>query len=173
MCDLLRQVTAQVAAVCVLLLPGLLLVGANANAQETDLSLSPGANAPPWRLVIPLTDGRTFVSNGHIAIDAAFAKLEVLPTSIANTKVIEDYLTAPFEDEFDLTQLKTGIGSRDSPNYGNYTAPSGVVLNAVYIDYLLRTLPARKVRLGMRGDADPVVILLDATPVGVLMPVRR
>jgi hypothetical protein len=170
--DFLRRVAARLATVCVVLLPALSLIG-HANAQETDLSLSPGADAPPWRLQIPLTDGRTFVSNGHIAIDAAFAKLEVLPASIANTKVIEDYLTAPFKDEFELTQLRTGVGSRDSPNYGNYTAPSGVVLNALYVDYLFRTLPAGKVRLGMRGDADPVVILLGTTPVGLLMPVRR
>lgn len=84
--DLLRQVTAWVAAVCAWLLPGLLLVGAHASEQETDLSLSPGVYAPPWRWVIPLTDGRTFVSNGQIAIDATLAKLGVLPASVASGK---------------------------------------------------------------------------------------
>lgn len=120
--DLLRQVTAWVAAVCAWLLPGLLLVGAHASEQETDLSLSPGVYAPPWRWVIPLTDGRTFVSNGQIAIDATLAKLGVLPASVASGKAIEGYLTASpvgmWRSVAGRVGKKTGRSGRGSSHRG-------------------------------------------------------
>jgi len=53
-----------------------------------------------------------------------------------------------------------------------YAAPNGVTLNPTYIEYLRRTLPESRVRLRMKGLTEPVVILLDGKPIGLLMPMR-
>ncbi|MDP9291779.1 MAG: hypothetical protein M3O82_05390 [Verrucomicrobiota bacterium] len=117
-----------------------------------------------------LHDGRTFVSDGALALDAELAKPAVLPSHIlaeATAKVIEGYLTAEVPDEFASAQLTY---DRDP---GKYVAPSGVVLNAIYVDYLRRTLPNSRLHFRMKSDLEPIVILLDGKAVGLLMPMKR
>jgi hypothetical protein len=49
-------------------------------------------------------------------------------------KIIERWLSADLPNEFILSQL--------SPRDGRtYAAPSGILLNATYIDFVRRTLP--------------------------------
>ena len=111
-----------------------------------------------------------FVTDGGLAIDAALAKPAVLPAEVlaaASAKVLEGYLAAPLKDEFGLAELEPTATSR------TYAAPSGVILNATYINYLRRILPAATLRFRMKGDLEPVVILSNRTAVGVLMPVKR
>jgi len=74
-------------------------------------------------------------------------------------KIVDMYLSADLPNEFSLSQLSP----RDARTYA---APSGIVLNATYIDFVRRTLPPRQVRLRMKGDLDPVVIAVDGKPVG-------
>jgi hypothetical protein len=98
-------------------------VALSAAAQQPPVkpqSLMAG-DAPAWNRVLKLSDGRTFVTNGHIALD-------------------------------------------------RYVAPSGLWLNMDYIDYLRRVLPAARLRT--KRDLDPVVIVLDGKPVGLVMALR-
>ena len=118
--------------------------------------------------MVQLDDGRTFVTDGGMAIDAALAKPTLPNNALAPVggKIIERYLSADLPNEFSLSQL--------SPRDGRtYTAPSGIALNATYIDFVRRTLPPRQVRLRMKGDLDPVLITVDGKTVGVMMPVKR
>jgi hypothetical protein len=82
-------------------------------------------------------------------------------------KTIEKYLAAPLENEYALSQV---TAARRGPSY---VSPSGVALNAEYLDYLARALGADTVRLRMKADLDPVVIVVAGKSVGLIMPMRR
>jgi hypothetical protein len=123
-----------------------------------------------WTRKFQLTDGRTFVTDGAITLDASlvnpreFASAELITVSM---KVIESYFAADLPDEFTLAELGPGATK------GTYRAPSGVTLAARYVEYLRETLPASSLRLRMKGDLEPVVILSDGKAVGLLMPMKR
>ena len=135
-------------------------------AQNHLTPTTPGSPAPVWQRMVQLDDGRTFVTDGGMAIDAALAKPTLPDKAPVSGKIIERYLSADLPNEFSLSQL--------SPRDGRtYAAPSGIALNATYIDFVRRTLPSRQVRLRMKGELDPVIIMVDGKPVGVLMPVKR
>jgi hypothetical protein len=126
----------------------------------------PGAPGDPaWQGILRMSDGRTFVTDGALALDAALAKPAKLPERALATKVLENYLNASHKDEFGFSDLSAAASGK------TFTAPSGVALSATYVDYLRRTLPARSVRFRMTGGRDPVVVLVSGTAVGVLMPV--
>jgi hypothetical protein len=92
--------------------------------------------------MVQLDDGRTFVTDGSMAIDAALAKPPLPNNARVSGKIIERYLSADLPNEFSLSRL--------SPRDGRtYAAPSGIELNATYIDFVRRTLPSRQVRLRM------------------------
>jgi hypothetical protein len=115
-----------------------------------------------------MSDGRTFVSDGGLAIDAAFAEPGTFPPDVIPGAALERLLfSAPLPNEFGLTQLSAESDGR------TYKTPNGVHLSKTYIDFLRRTLPAAKVRLRMSGGRDPVVVYLDGKPVGVFMPVAK
>jgi hypothetical protein len=122
---------------------------------------------PKWQGQVRLSDGRTFVTDGGLAIDAALARPDPLPARVLAAKVLEGYLAAKPKDEFSVSDLRKGANGR------TYTAPSGVVLNATYIDYLRRILPVASLRLRVEGDLKPVVVVSKGVAVGVLMPVAR
>lgn len=129
---------------------------------------APGtAGDPTWQGLVRLRDGRTFVTDGGLAIDAALAKPDPPPQRELPGKVLEDYLGAPHKDECGLNDLDASASGR------TYTTPSGIALNATYIRYLRRILPAAAVRFRMTGPVQPVVIVAAGRAVGVLMPVRQ
>jgi len=137
-------------------------------AQTPMKPTAPGTPGDPmWQGIVRLSDGRTFVTDGGMAIDAALAKPAKLPERELAGRVLESYLNASHEHEYgfaDLTAAASGL---------TYTAPAGIALNATYVSYLRRTLPARAVRLRMTGEMQPIVIAIDGKVVGVLMPVRQ
>jgi hypothetical protein len=141
-----------------------------AAAQDRPASASPAQNGTvTWQRLVRLHDGREFVSDGRLALDAALAKPSVLPSTVlpeATAKIIEGYLAAQLPDEFALSELS-------HPGAEQYIAPSGVVLDPIYVDYLRRTSSGSRLRLRMKGDTEPIVILLDAKAVGLLMPMKR
>jgi hypothetical protein len=151
-----------------------LLIGLTAHAavaQDRSASAAPTEGATvTWKRVVRLRGGRTFVSDGSFALEAALAKSAVLPSDVlpeATAKLVETYLAAELPDEFSLSQLTI------SPGVKKYVAPSGVVLNPIYVDYLRRTLPGSRFRFRMKSDLEPVVIVLDGKAVGLLMPMKR
>ena len=144
------------------------MIASGVNAEDS--SPATATTAPlSWKRVLHLHDGRIFISDGAIALDAALAKpdspsAQKLPE--ANAKVVEGYLTAAVPDQIGLSELKPDAESR------KYVGPGGLLLNAVYVDYLRRTTPRAQLRFRMKSDLEPVVILLDGKPVGLLMPMK-
>jgi hypothetical protein len=112
-----------------------------------------------------MTDGRTFVSDGGLAIDAALAKPATLPPNVIPGAAFERLFSTQSPNEFGLSQLS------ENPDGRTYKSPTGVHMSKTYIDFLRSTLPAAKVRLRMGAAREPVIIHLDGKPVGVFMPV--
>jgi len=137
-------------------------------SAQTMKPTAPGTTGDPaWQGVVRLSDGRSFVTDGGLAIDAALAKLAKLPERELPGKVLENYLGAPQQDEYRFSDLAKAANGR------TYTCPSGIPLSATYIDYLRRILPPASVRFRVGGELQPVVVFLDGKAVGVLMPVRK
>ena len=159
----MRHITTLAAAVVVITAQMLL-----AQAQKPMKPTAPGAAGDPaWQGIVRLSDGRTFVTDGGLAIDAALARPATLPDRELAAKVLESYLNASHKDEYGFSDLKALVAGR------TYTTPSGIALNATYIDYLRRTLSAGSVRFRMTGGMQPVVIVANGKAVGVLMPVKQ
>ena len=137
-------------------------------AQTPMKPTAPGtAGDPAWQGIVRMSDGRTFVTDGGLAIDAALAKPAKLPERELAARVLETYLNATHKDEY-------GFGDLDAAASGRtYTTPSGIPISATYINYLRRTLSASGVRLRVGGEMQPVVIVANGKAVGVLMPVKK
>ena len=121
---------------------------------------------PVWQGTLRMSDGRTFITDGGLAVDAALAKPAALPKREVPAKVLETYVKAPHKNEYgfaDLTLAATGK---------TYTSPSGIALNATYINYLRRIAP-RGSRLRMTEGLQPIVVVADGRPIAVLMPVQQ
>jgi hypothetical protein len=149
------------------LLPGMAL---SQDQQSRPVPSAPGSAEPTWQRTVRLSDGRTFVTDGGLAIDAALAKPATLPADVlpsASGSFIERHMSSQSPDEVGLPQLVLG------PDGRTYTTPNGIHLNQTYIDFLRRILPSAQVRLRTQGGREPVVILLKGEPVGVFMPVAR
>jgi hypothetical protein len=149
------------AAAAVLLVP--------VSAQQTPMKpTAPGtAGDPAWQGTVRMSDGRTFITDGGLAVDAAFAKPATLPAREVASKVLEGYLKASHRNEYgfdDLTAAPTGK---------TYTSPSGIALNATYVNYLRRVAP-RGARFRMTEGTQPIVVVAaDGHPIAVLMPVKK
>ena len=129
---------------------------------------APGtAGDPIWQGTLHADDGRTFVTDGGLVIDAAFAKPAKLPERTIPPKVLQDYLSTPHKDEYGFSDLVA------APSGKTYAAPNGIALNATYINFLRRTLSGSSVRFRMSGGLQPIVVLANGVAVAVLMPVKQ
>lgn len=153
-----------------LLLGAGLLIAANVHAQKPSppLGIPAGASEPAWTKRLNMPDGRTFVSDGAMALDAAIARPATLPSIVipaATSASIDRMLNGAFASEVRSAQL--------SPNGRYYATPDDVRLNTGYIDYLRRAVGGHRLRFRVRGAAEAVVITVDGKPVGVLMPMAK
>jgi hypothetical protein len=144
-------------------MPGLVL------GQSAPKSRLGTDGAPVWDRLFRLPDGRTFVTDGAITLDAALARPKELPKTVlpeSTGKVMEKYLSASLDHEFSVAQLNAGRFPR------TYVTPNGVSVSAEYVDYLARTLGRGKVRLRVGGELQPMVIVIDGKSVGLVMAVK-
>ena len=144
--------------------------GSDAVSAQLKTTAPGSAGDPVWQRTLHLSDGRTFVTDGGIAMDAALARPASLPAQTlpaASAQYIEKYLTATLKDEFALADLTA------NPNGRTYAAPSGLLLNSTYVNFLRRVLPNRTLRFRMEAELTPMVIVSDGKAVGVLMGVKR
>ena len=144
-----------------------LLAAATVVAQQKITPSSPASQEPPvWQRVVQMPDGRTFVTDGGMAIDVAVAKPPRLPDATQPGTVFARLLTRPYTAEIELRDLAAG------PRTNTFATPSGVLVNGNYVTFLRGVLPARA-RLRVHGEMDPIVIVLDGNAIAVVMPVRR
>jgi hypothetical protein len=70
------------------------------------------------------------------------------------------------QDECGFDDLRAAASGK------TYQSPSGLALNATFINFLRRVLPASAVRFRMTDGLQPIVVLADGRAVAVLMPVK-
>ena len=96
-------------------------------AQQPMKPTAPGTPGDPtWQGILRMRDGRTFVTDGGLAIDAALAKPAKLPDREVSAKILEDYLGAAYKDECGFKDLDAAASGL------TVTTPSGIALNATY-----------------------------------------
>jgi hypothetical protein len=130
---------------------------------------NPSIVAPPtWWRAIPMADGRVFVTDGGLSIDAAVVKPATLPEKFpaAAGANVARLLSSPYDKETGLGDLRPGT----RPN--TFVTAEGVVLNGNYITLLRSVLTPARTRLRTKGKTDPVVVVVDGGAVGVMMPVQ-
>ncbi len=88
-----------------------------------------------------------------------------MPTREFPAKVLEDYLKASHKNEYGFADLMLAATGK------TYMSPSGIALNATYINYLRRIAP-RGSRFRMTEGVHPIVVVAEGTPIAVLMPVK-
>jgi hypothetical protein len=69
-------------------------------AQNHPTPTTPGSPGPLWQTMVQLDDGRKFVTDGGMAIDAALAKPMLPNNAPVSGKIIESYLAADLPNEF-------------------------------------------------------------------------
>jgi hypothetical protein len=115
-----------------------------------------------------LPDGRLFVTDGAFTLDAELAKPRVLPgTELPSStgEVMGRYMAAERLNEIELDDLERGTHEQ------TYEAPNGLPFAAKYVEFLLDAVPDASLRIG--GDLQPVVIVADGKPVGLVMAKAR
>lgn len=130
---------------------------------------SPSVVAPPtWWRAIPMPDGRMFVTDGGLSVDAALVKPATLPETLppASATLLARHLSAPYENETGLNDLQPGTLRN------TFITPDGVVLNGNYITLLRSILAPSRTRLRTKGKTDPVVVVTDERAVAAMMPVQ-
>jgi hypothetical protein len=137
-------------------------------AQSKMTPTVPGTPGDPvWQGIVRLGDGRAFVTDGGFAIEAAIARPATLPERELPGKVLQDYFNAAHKDECRLSELTAAATGK------TYSTPTGIAVNATYVNYLRRVLPAGAVRLRTTSPNQPVIIIAGGKAVGVLMPVKQ
>jgi len=129
---------------------------------------APGtAGDPAWQATVHMSDGRTFVTDGGLALDAAVAKGVKLPDRQLPAQRLENFFKVP-------QTAVCGLADLTKRPFGNtYQTPNGIALNATYIDYLRRILAVRSVRLHSTAAAQPVLVEANGKFIAVLMPVAQ
>lgn len=147
---------------------GVMICTLTAQTSKPPIS-NPDVVAPPtWWRAIPMADGRVFVTDGGISIDAAVVKPATLPEKFpaAAGANVARLLSSPYDKETGLGDVRPGT----KPN--TFVTSEGVVLNGNYITLLRSVLKPAQTRLRTKGKTDPVVVVVDGRAVGVMMPIQ-
>jgi len=154
-------------------LMGVVMVSMSERAVTQQPAIKPSSPsvvaAPVWSRALPMPDGRTFVTDGGLSVDAKLAKPTTMPSNVLpahSGKIIADRMAAPHDKEIGLSELRTG------PFTNSFATPDGIALNGNYINFLRGILPS-SARLRTRGLSDPVTIIVGGQAVGIMMPLAQ
>ena len=126
----------------------------------------PADGPPVFNKRLQLADGRTFVSDGALAIDAAIAKPGDISKFVAIPgSVLDRFIQAPFSKEYPASDL--------SQQGNRYVLPDGLPLSARYVDYLRQHTTLRRLALRVSGDRSPVIVMLDGRAIAIVMPMAK
>jgi hypothetical protein len=121
-----------------------------------------------WNKMFRVPDGRLFVTDGALMLDAELAKLRVLPATelpASTGEVMSRHMAAERPIEIELDDLEPGSHEE------TYEAPNGLPFAAKYVEFLQEAVPDASLRIG--GDREPVVIVAGGQPVGLVMAKAR
>ena len=121
---------------------------------------------PAWThtVKLPPPDGRTFVSDGGLVLDVGLAKPAMRPSQTMPPDMgtaIAGYLSGYYPTELGLSDLREGR----TP--GVFVGP-GFAVSRNYVTFLTRYVP--RVRIRVKGEGYPVLLVLDQRNVGLLLP---
>ena len=154
-------------------LPAVLIVALAAVATTAAAQAPPPSDpklvqtVPVWthKVKLPPPDGRTFVSDGGLVLDVEVAKPAVRPSESMPADMgtaVAGYLSGYYPTEFGLSDL------RDGPSPAVIVGPQGFAVSRNYVTFLTRYAP--RVRLRLKGDGHPVLLVLDQRNIGLLLP---
>ena len=130
---------------------------------------SPAEVGPPvWTRAVKMPDGRTFVTDGGLMIDAVLAKPATMPEvvlPVANGEILARNFSTSFDREVGLGDLRPGSLKN------TFVTPNGIALNGNYVRFLGSVLSVARTRLRTRGPRDPVTVFSGEQPVAIVMPV--
>jgi hypothetical protein len=130
---------------------------------------SPADLGPPaWTRAVQMPDGRTFVTDGGMMVDAGVARPAEMPKTVVpvtNGEVLARNFTAPHQREIALGDLRPGTLNN------TFETPDGIALNGNYVRFLGSVLSAGRTRLRTREPRDPVTVWAGDQPVAIVMPV--
>jgi hypothetical protein len=150
--------------ICHPLILAVLAWSATLGTQQKPTPSQPSVVAAPiFSRAVEMPDGRIFVTDGGMAIDATVAKPATMPTTVLSGKLLDGYIKAQGPDEMGLDGLRVG----NSKN--TFLGPHDIPVNGNYVAFLRRVAP--RCRLRFKGPRDPIVVVLNGTAIGVLMPV--
>jgi hypothetical protein len=145
----------------------LALIGTLA-ALSFDAAVPQETSGIVWNRMFRVPDGRVFVTDGAIMLDAELADLPELPGTelpASTGEVMARYMAAERTNEVELGDLERGAAPQ------TYEAPNGLPFAAKYVEFLLEVVPDAALRIG--GDLEPVVIVDDGEAVGLVMAMAR
>ena len=125
------------------------------------------ATVPVWThtVKLPAPDGRTLVTDGRLTLDVAVAKPAVRPSASLppdTAKAFASYLAASYPTEFGLDDL------HEVKSQPLFAGPGDLALTTHHVLFLRRNLP--RIRFRSKSPNDPVILVLDGRPVGLVMP---
>ena len=127
-----------------------------------------GASEITWNRMFRLPDGRLFVTDGALSLEAELAAPPELPGTempASTGELMGRYMAAELPDEVELDDLERGSAAQ------TYEAPNGLPFAAKYVEFLREVVPDASLRIG--GDREPVVIVDDGEAVGLVMAMAR
>jgi hypothetical protein len=125
--------------------------------------------APQWNRLVRLDDGREFVTDRNIMLEVRIVKPATLPTDTVPGGWLQGFLRTVPPGEYSLEQLER----RTQGGVVVYVMPGDTMLDARYVEYLKSLDDASDLHLRSSGRMDPVQIVLDGEPIGVVMPMAH
>jgi hypothetical protein len=155
--------TSSIAAALAVVVCGIAAAGRAAPAAAAG---GADADAVRWSAHCDLGDGRRFLTDGALLVEAKYLPDVAVPEKSVGARGVERMLASETDHEFGPGDLK-----RKSDG-GHYVAPGDIVLGHKYVELLRGS--GLKGRLRFRGKArnDPVLILDGKKVVGVVMPIK-
>lgn len=128
---------------------------------------APAPRVPPldWKIRAAHPDGRLFVSDGSLLIDARWVPCPAVPQRTIPVETLLNILQKPTTQAFHFADLRLNGAT------GHYVGPGEIVLGRSYIDYLTQAIPAHaQLVLRTSGRLEPMLLESSGWIIGALMP---
>lgn len=127
----------------------------------------PAAATMAWTVSGTISDGRRFVTNGHLMLDVKYINPgEPIPDRNVEAEKFERLLNWQTRFEFPFEDIRQAQGQTF------YSAPTDIALNPKYVDYLRLLNTQAPLTFRASTPSEPLVIYSEGRKIGVLMPMN-